>query len=60
MKNKKIYSRYFKLFLRDFGLRGIAEYERLTPEEKKTTDRAYLKDIPNLIKKYWNKTSATE
>lgn len=52
MKNKKIYSRYFKLFLRDFGLRGVSEYERLTPEEKKTTDRAYLKDIPNLIKKY--------
>ena len=60
MKNKRTYSRYFKYFLRDFGLKGVAEYERLTPDEKKTTDRAYLKDIPNLIKKYWNKNSATE
>lgn len=60
MKSKKTYSRYFKLFLRDFGLRGVEEYERLTPEEKQTTDRVYLKDIPNLIKKYWNKNSATE
>lgn len=52
-------SRYFKLFLRDFGLKGIAEYERLTPEEKQITDRAYLRDIPYLIKKYWNKNKAT-
>ena len=60
MKSKKTYSRYFKLFLRDFGLKWVDEYEKLTPEEKKTTDRAYLQDIPNLIKKYWNKNSATE
>lgn len=51
-KTNKNYSRYFKLFLKDFGLKGVAEYERLTPEEKQITDRAYLKDIPNLIKKY--------
>jgi len=59
MKDKKNYSRYFMLFLKDFGLKGVAEYERLTPEEKQITDRAYLKDIPNLIKKYWNKSKAT-
>lgn len=59
-KTNKNYSRYFKLFLKDFGLKGVAEYERLTPEEKQITDRAYLKDIPNLIKKYWNKNLATE
>jgi hypothetical protein len=60
MKDKKNYSRYFKLFIKDFGLKWVAEYERLTPKEKQITDRAYLKDIPNLIKKYWNKKSATE
>lgn len=59
MKDKKTYSRYFMLFLKDFGLKWVAEYERLTPEEKQITDRAYLRDIPNLIKKYWNKNKAT-
>ena len=58
-KETKTYSKYFKHFLSDFGLRGIDEYESLTPEEKKITDRAYLKDLPNLIKKYWNKNQAT-
>ena len=51
------YSKYFIRFLHDFWLKWVAEYERLTPEEKKITDRAYLKDLPNLIKKYWNKKS---
>ena len=58
-KEPKTYSKYFKQFLSDFGLHGIAEYESLSPEEKKITDRAYLKDLPNLIKKYWNKNQAT-
>lgn len=58
-KETRIYSKYFKVFLADFGLRGIDEYESLTPEEKKITDRAYLKDLPHLIKKYWNKKQAT-
>ena len=58
-KETRTYSKYFKQFLSDFGLHGIAEYESLSPEEKKITDRAYLKDLPNLIKKYWNKTTAT-
>lgn len=52
MKNDKHYSDLFIRFLHDFGLKGTREYERLTPTEKKTTDRAYLKDLPNLIKKY--------
>lgn len=59
MKPQKNYSRYFKLFLRDFGLDGVREYEKLTPQEKQVTDRAYLKDLPYLIKKYWNKNKAT-
>lgn len=53
------YSRYFRLFLKDFGLHGVEEYEKLTPKQKQITDRAYLKDIPNIIKKYWNKNEAT-
>ena len=52
MKTTKDYSRYFRLFLKDFGLKGVSEYEKLTPDEKKITDRAYLKDIPYLVKKY--------
>lgn len=60
MKTQKNYSRYFKLFLRDFGLHGVEEYEKLTPKQKQITDRAYLRDIPVLIKKYWNKNQATE
>ena len=62
---KKTYSRYFLQFLEDFGLHGVEEYKGLSAEEKKITDRAYLKDIPYLVKKYSNKksninTSATE
>lgn len=57
MKTTKSYSRYFRLFLKDFGLKWVAEYERLTPTEKQITDRAYLKDIPYLVKKYSNKKS---
>ena len=53
------YSPLFLRFLHDFGLKGTREYEKLTPEEKKITDRAYLKDLPNLIKKY-KKRTATE
>ena len=57
MKTTKDYSRYFRLFLKDFGLKGVSEYEKLTPDEKKITDRAYLKDIPYLVKKYWSTKS---
>lgn len=56
---KQTYWKYFIRFLADFWLKWVKEYESLTPEEKKITDRAYLKDLPNLIKKYWNKTTAT-
>jgi len=61
MKNQKrtSYSPLFLRFLHDFGLKGTREYEKLTPEEKQITDRAYLKDLPNLIKKY-KKRTATE
>ena len=52
MGSKWVGLKYFKQFLSDFGLHGVAEYESLSPEEKKITDRAYLKDLPNLIKKY--------
>ena len=55
-KNYKDYSPLFLRFLNDFGLKWTWEYERLTPDEKKITDRAYLKDIPNLVKKYWKKS----
>lgn len=44
-------NKYFLQFLQDFWLHGITEYERLTPKEKQITDRAFLKDLPNLIKK---------
>lgn len=60
-KTNESYSPLFLRFLHDFGLKGTREYEKLTPNEKKITDRAYLKDLPNLIKKYWNKKrTATE
>lgn len=51
-KTNESYSPLFLRFLHDFGLKGTREYEKLTPVEKKITDRAYLKDLPNLIKKY--------
>lgn len=55
MKNwKKHYSDTFVRFLYAFGVKWVAEYESLTPEEKKICDRAYLKDLPNLIKKKSN------
>lgn len=50
-KTKRHYSATFIKFLKDFGLKWTNEYESLTPEEKKICDRAYLKDLPNLIKK---------
>lgn len=50
-KTTKRYSDTFIRFLHAFGLKWVAEYESLSAEEKKICDRAYLKDLPNLIKK---------
>ncbi len=55
MQKKHSYSKYFVRFLHDFGVKGTWEYEQFTPEERRICDRAYLKDLPNLIKKYWTK-----
>lgn len=45
------------MFLKDFWLKWVLEYESLSPQEKKVTDQAYLKDLPNLIKKRQKKSS---
>lgn len=54
MKKTKKYSDVFIRFLHAFWIKSIAEYESLTPTEKKITDRAYLKDLPNLLRKKSN------
>jgi len=51
------YSDLFLVFLKDFWLKWVSEYESLSPQEKKVTDQAYLKDLPNLIKKHQKKSS---